>query len=284
MYKAIFLDMDGTLLNSNKDISERTKQILLKIKKKGIEIVLASGRCNKSMEYIAKNRINIKDDLIRYIISTDGTMIKDLKENKIIYQNSLSEDIVQALILNSQKFDTAFYLITENNMYSDKRRNKSQEKYDELYINKEFYKIENNIEKIDFKDFNFNNEKVNRILFFSKDFEALNNINKKLQEKTDIKTSFKKDNKDNYYLLLVSNEYSKAMGVIKLCKHLDIDIKNTIAFGDGDNDIEMLETVANGIGMKNANCDLKTDKITEFTNDEDGVARYLERMIQNGEI
>ena len=162
MYKAIFLDMDGTLLNSNKDISNKTKEILLKMKKSGIEIILISGRSNKSIEYIAKNRINDKFKLVRYIVSTDGTMIKDLEENKVIYQSNIKKEIVEKLIYASQQFNTAFYLITENNMYKDKRLNQYQKEIDNWYINGEFYEIKNNLEKIDFNKINLNKEKVNR--------------------------------------------------------------------------------------------------------------------------
>ena len=280
MYKAIFLDMDGTLLNSNKDISNKTKEILLKMKKSGIEIILISGRSNKSIEYIAKNRINDKFKLVRYIVSTDGTMIKDLEENKVIYQSNIKKEIVEKLIYASQQFNTAFYLITENNMYKDKRLNQYQKEIDNWYINGEFYEIKNNLEKIDFNKINLNKEKVNRILFFSKDFENLNKINNEIKMENNIKTLFKKSY-NNYQLLLVSNEYSKAMGVIQICKYLNIQLEDTIAFGDDDNDIEMLNVVANGIAMKNAKCDLKSKKIT---NNEDGVARYLEDMMKKGEL
>lgn len=85
MYKAVFLDMDGTLLNSEKEVSSKTLDVLFKLKQSGIELILISGRCNKSIEYIARNRINKEHFLVRYIISTDGTMIKDLVSNKIIY-------------------------------------------------------------------------------------------------------------------------------------------------------------------------------------------------------
>ena len=56
-------------------------------------------------------------------------MIKDLKENKIIYQSSINEEIVQELIDNSYNFDTAFYIITENNMYKDNRNNQCQKEF-----------------------------------------------------------------------------------------------------------------------------------------------------------
>lgn len=276
--KAIFLDMDGTLLNSEKEVSNYTIQILQKIKQKGIEIILISGRCNRSIEYIVKNRINNKNEIIRYIISTDGTMIKDLKENKIIYQSSLNEKMVKELIYKSYDFDTAFYIITENNMYKDNRMNKYQIETDKWYINGEFYNIEDNLKTIDFNDFSKINEKVNRILFFSMNFEMLKEINDEVLNTKDIQTLFRKDYKD-FQLLLISNKYSKAKGIIEMCKCLNLSTKDTIAFGDSDNDIEMLEIVGEGIAMKNAKIDLKTNKITEFTNNEDGVAKYLEKML-----
>lgn len=98
--------------------------------------------------------------MIRYIISTDGTMIKDLQENKVIYQNDIKKEMVKKLIGYSKQFDTAFYLITESNMYKDNRLNQHQKEIDEWYINGEFYGIKNNLEKVDFNKLNLNNEKV----------------------------------------------------------------------------------------------------------------------------
>jgi|GEM_PF-6391105 cof-like hydrolase len=283
MYKAIFLDMDGTLLNSKKEISNKTKEILLKIYRSGIEIILISGRSNKSIEYIVKNRINNEHMLVRYIISTDGIMIKDLQENKVIYQSDMKKEIVEKLVSKSKQFDTAFYLITENNMYKDDRLNQYQNEIDAWYVNGEFYGINDNLKKVDFNKLNLDKEKVNRILFFSKDYESLKRINDEIKHDKNIKTLFRKDYHD-YQLLLVSNEYSKAMGVIQMCKYLNVQLNDTMAFGDADNDIEMLSVVKNGIAMKNAKCDLKTKSVTKFTNNEDGVARFLDDMIKNGEL
>lgn len=278
MYKVIFLDMDGTLLNSQKEVSNKTIETLHRLKKKGIEIVLISGRCNKSIEYIAKNRINRKYQIIRYIISTDGTLIKDIKENKIIYQNYLDAKIVKEVIENSKNLDTAFYVLTENNMYKDNRIFESQKELDDWYINGEFYNIKDNLTIIDFDKFDFN-EKVNRILFFSKNREKLRKINDWILSDETMQTMYRKDH-NNYQLLLISKKYSKAIGVVKLCKYLNIPIEKTIAFGDSDNDIEMLNVVEKGIAMKNSSEDLGVKEITLYTNDEDGVARYLEDIIK----
>ena len=276
--KAIFLDMDGTLLNSEKEVSDYSIKVLKEIKQKGIEIILISGRCNKSIEHIVKNRINNKNEIIRYIISTDGTMIKDLKENKIIYQSSLDEKMVKELIYKSDDFDTAFYIITENNMYKDNRMNEYQIETDKWYINGEFYNIEDNLKTTDFNNFGKLNEKVNRILFFSMNLDELKEINENILKNDEIQTLFRKDYKD-FQLLLISNKYSKAKGIIEMCKCLNIAVKDTIAFGDSDNDIEMLKIAGEGIAMKNAKIDLKTNKVTELANNEDGVAKYLEKML-----
>lgn len=284
MYKIIFLDMDGTLLNSKKEISNKTKETLLKIKEMGIEIILISGRSNKSIEYIANNRINNEQDLIRYIISTDGTMIKDLKENKVIYQSFLEKEIVQKLIHKSKQFDTAFYLISENKMYKDNRISQCQKEIDDWYINGEFYGISDNLDNVSFEHLDLNKEKINRILFFSKDSEKLNQINQEMKLENNIQTLFKKDF-HNHQLLLVSNEYSKAKSVIQICEYLHIEKKDTMAFGDEENDVEMLNTIGYGVAMKNAKSELKKNHhVTQFTNDEDGVARFLENMIKNKEL
>lgn len=113
--------------------------------------------------------------MIRYIISTDGTMIKDLQENKVIYQNDIKKEMVKKLIGYSKQFDTAFYLITESNMYKDNRLNQYQKEIDEWYINGEFYGIKNNLEKVDFNKLNLNNEKVNN--YFGETFSGINTIN-----------------------------------------------------------------------------------------------------------
>ena len=108
--------------------------------------------------------------------------------------------------------------------------------------------------------------------------DELKEINENILKNDEIQTLFRKDYKD-FQLLLISNKYSKANGIIEMCKYLNIPLKDTIAFGDSDNDIEMLKIAGEGIAMKNAKIDLKTNKVTEFTNNEDGVAKYLEKML-----
>jgi hypothetical protein len=73
---------------------------------------------------------------------------------------------------------------------------------------------------------------------------------------------------------------TKGTAVEALCQHLGISLSEVVAFGDGENDAEMLEAVGKGVAMKNARPKAKAcaNEVTEFTNDEDGVATHLEKL------
>ena len=281
MYDAIFLDMDGTLLNAEKTITETTRNILSTLKRMGIEIILISGRSNKSMEYVVHNRINITEPIVQYIISTDGTMIKDIVNHKIIYQNSLDNCTIKDMQMVAQSFDTAFYIFTECHMYRGNRICEEQTIVDNWYLNGEFYQIPDSLNELPLTDIDWCQEKVNRILFFSRDLDRLQAIYEKLQGEKNIAMKFEKNYHD-YQLLLVSKPYSKALGVKLMCDYLNIPMQRTIAFGDADNDIEMLACVGRGIMMKNAICDLGVVEQTHFTNREDGVAFHLKQLLEKG--
>ena len=81
---------------------------------------------------------------------------------------------------------------------------------------------------------------------------------------------------------LYSSKNTKASGIIKLLDYLDIDVENSYAFGDGRNDIEMLNTVGCGIAMGNASEDVKihADRITEPVH-QDGIALGIKNFILN---
>lgn len=277
MYKMICLDMDGTLLNKDKTVSDYTRQVLINCKLRGIEIVLATGRCNKSAEYIVKNRINVDEMIVRYLISTDGTMIKDLKSGEILYQADVSKDIVISCLEYAQTFSNAFYLITENQMYYNNKPNLEQNVVNHWYQTREFFEIDDNLQPIN----DYHGEKVNRILFFSEDISKLKYLNELVSKRKDIQTLYRRDYHD-YQLLLISKSYSKAMGLTQLSKRLGILPSEVIAFGDSDNDIEMLKWCGYSVAMKNASEDLKeiSDDISLYSNHEDGVGHYLSKLFE----
>ena len=89
MYKLLAIDLDGTLLNSYGEVTEKTKNALKEARKQGIEIVLSSGRTIDSVENLA-----IELGVDNYLISGNGAVVYDIKERQIIYNQFLSKEKV----------------------------------------------------------------------------------------------------------------------------------------------------------------------------------------------
>lgn len=88
---------------------------------------------------------------------------------------------------------------------------------------------------------------------------------------------------DNYYLEINAKTAHKSNAMKALAAYYNIDMKNTIAFGDGENDLEMLEDASHGVAMKNASefVKLHAKYETNLTNDEGGVGFYLEKFFSD---
>merc|ERR1712113_223179 len=89
-----------------------------------------------------------------------------------------------------------------------------------------------------------------------------------------------------WFLEILHPEVNKGGGLKAMCDHLGIPLSNVVAFGDGDNDLEFIEMAGCGVAMKNARDVLRTvaDEIIEFTNDEEGVVKTLQRLEKDGNL
>ena len=93
--KVLVLDLDGTLTNSNKEITPDTKDAIMKMQKMGHKVVLASGRPTPGVEPIAEE---LKlDKFGGYILSYNGGMIKECKSGEVVYQQTLPKEVVPKL-------------------------------------------------------------------------------------------------------------------------------------------------------------------------------------------
>lgn len=115
MYKAIFIDIDGTLRNNNNKISERTILVINKVIEKGILVILCSGRSRKYVEAISK-----ECNASRYIITSNGGIIYDYQENKIILKSPIEKQACIELYKISEQFNTIFIMDTEEMQVSNK--------------------------------------------------------------------------------------------------------------------------------------------------------------------
>lgn len=269
MIKAVFIDIDDTLTNSNREVSQRNREAIKKCIDKGIKIILTSGRSRKdALEY--QRQIGTSP----YIISSNGASVFDAENAKELYVQPVKKEIVRELLNYAVEND---YRISFN--YKDK-----------LVMNKAFYPDEQDkVKGIDELKQIINSEKIIQCVVYNQDIEKMKkfkqNIEENIKEVKIINESKRLKNPElkpskNYYCDIVSKHVSKGKAVEELCKYLEISIDEIIVIGDGENDISMFEITLNSVAMANG-LDFVKEKAKYITksNDEDGVAVVLEKLL-----
>lgn len=266
MYKAIFIDIDGTLRNNNNIISKRTILAIKKVIKKGTLVVLCSGRPRKYVEEISR-----ECNASRYIITSNGGIIYDYEENKIIHKSTIEKQACIELFKLSEQFNTTVIIDTEEMQVANKLE-KSNSTIKHLDTNIETYANENNILLCTIKDENFE-----KMLEIRKKIEKIENVEIKQEIKSlgDNNTS----KKESMYYFIGNKETCKGKAIERFCKILTINLKDTVAIGDDFNDISMFKVVGHSVAMANATDEVKkyADEIT-LSNEDDGVAVFLENL------
>lgn len=269
----IALDLDGTLLNSEKCLSQRSKEALLQCIQRGIEIVPATGRAlNGIMEEIRTL------PGINYIITTNGGSIADLVNAKSLNRCTLSNH--KALEL--------FEIIKKYNAMYDPYINGRGVTQPEFLDHMEQYGLPPVIQKM----IRITRDPVPNIIRHVKECgQEVEKINIYLADQKEREVLRGELNTIEGIMIsssLQNNLEINALGATKgnaltwLLEYLGIDRTAVMAFGDGENDISMLETAGVGIAMANGLEEAKqaADRIT-LTNDEDGVAAAIEHLIFN---
>ena len=268
MIKHLFSDMDGTVLNSKGEISEEN---INAIKKSGLPFTLVSARSPQKMENII-NTLGI--DGIH--ISFNGALIFEKKNNEkiILYRQPLDFTVAGNLVLDSRdKFpSTGISLYDELNWNIDIET-------DEIIGEYNIVKVAYNI--IDFKEYFKEEKDIYKVSLIEYDNEIFEKIVDYVQKKySNEELTFQRSL--NGYLEITHLNAKKSIG-IEIISNLEKLNKNELAaFGDGQNDIPMFESVGYSVVMGNATDDVKkyADYVTK-SNNEDGVAHAIENFIKN---
>jgi len=260
-YKLVALDLDGTLLNDDNYISEYTKSILLKLVKKGIYVVIATGRSYSSV------KPKIQDLKLGHpVICYNGAMIRDGHNDEILLETAVPDTISREMIKISRRENIHFQGFINGEFHYEKE-SESSSFYQELSgLNGQIINFDN-LDSLNFTKCMFIGHR-----------DSLVTLEKSL--KTDYNDrcyiAFSKPT----FLEIMNIKASKAKALEKLATDLNIDIEDIIAFGDGMNDEDMLDFVGKGIIMKNGHESLKLKfENTTYTNNQDGVAKYLEGLL-----
>lgn len=268
-YKLLAIDMDGTLLNSNNQVSDRTQKAIEEAKEKGVHIVLSTGRILKSALSYAGS-LNLKNP----IVACNGAIIVDEYSN-IIYKKSMDKNLVKDIVNLAKQENVYCHFYDESRFYSSMRvegilqfYNEGNEKTNTNIDLKVFDDID---EIINIKDIN-----IYKFLFIDNNKDKLQNFRTQLNTLGNINTSSSWFNNVEAMGLNVS----KGEAIKELCNRLRIYQSEVIAIGDSENDLSMINFAGLGVAMGNGNENIKKQSayITD-SNDEDGVAKVIEKFI-----
>ncbi|MRJ47495.1 Cof-type HAD-IIB family hydrolase [Fundicoccus ignavus] len=263
-YKMLVLDIDDTLLNSQHEISPKTFKRLIEFQEAGNYLVLASGRPTASMfetaDLLKLNHFN------SHIISFNGAVVSAVASRTEIFSQRMDVDEQQEVIDFIQANDLAVIAYTEDGIKVDRENEYSHIEgeltglpweYDEAYFK--------SITQPQLKFIGVGDPTI------CKQLEQ--DLGGRYGKQTNAVTS------KPYFLEFMHEASSKGSSLERLCEHLGIDISQTIACGDGNNDLTMIETAGLGVAMGNATETLKkaADYITA-SNDEDGIVQVIDKF------
>lgn len=236
--KVVFFDVDGTLVDyvsGMKYVPDSTKRAIKKIKKDGNLAVLATGR---PKSFLSDEIKNLEFDAY---ITSNGAYIE--KDNRVIYNRIIDRITLNKAVEIFEKENIEFILEGQQYSYcTNLNSNNIKNFLKKFFISKKNITDKWKLEEVI----------VNKIVIFIVKEKQLNICMELLGDKFNFMKHTGETSYDVYF-----KDCTKADGIKKLLEHINIDLENTYAFGDGINDIEMFEIVKYGIAMENANEKLK---------------------------
>jgi len=277
MQKLFISDLDHTFLHSNQSVTQFSQDIWNEKANHAMLSIATARSFAKANDFLKDLKLNFP------LITLDGAMVAT-REKKLIDLNVLNKDIGDAIIEESKKFDIFPYVIalTDHKSLDETFDIPSQLNYYQERLIKESYTLDKRLSYV--KDIRgvkdtlklvyMGEEKVLRPLAMHLSKVFTNNIEVKLAP----------ENYMNCYFLTILHPFSdKAHALNKVHEYLKVDAKKTTVFGDGLNDIGMFKLAGTAVAVNNALDAVKAEAniILDETNDEDAVAKYLQKKIKN---
>lgn len=266
-YKLLVLDVDGTLLNNEKEISKRTLAALLKVQHMGIRIVLASGRPTSGIMPFAK-ALEL-GNFGGYILSYNGCQVIKADTGEVMFERRINPEQIPYLEKKSRKNGFSIFTYHDDYILTDNA--------DDLHIRKEAWL--NHLKIMEEPEFSIAIDFAPcKCVLVSDDYEALrgleNHWKRRLAGVLDVFPS------EPYFLEVVPCGVDKANTLALLMDQLGVKREEVIAIGDGVADVTMLQLAGKSVAMGHAPDSVKicADYVTA-SNDEEGVAQAVEKLI-----
>jgi Cof subfamily protein (haloacid dehalogenase superfamily) len=272
-YKLIAMDMDGTLLNSKKEVSERTREVLGKAAALGVKLVVCTGRIFTSALVYA--------DIIGSsapVVASNGAYIREKDRNEIIYEKNLDPDKALKIAGMAERYGFYPHIFTADTIYTKKIIHFSENYNRWNQTSPEEYKSKINVVDDFEAAIGECRDRLLKVAVMTDDIENLQRLRREITESVEISIM------SSYYNSFEAMEagVSKGSAVKYLADYFGFSTEEVICIGDNENDLSMIEYAGLGVAMGNSEENLKeiADYITE-TNDNDGVAAVIEKFILN---
>ena len=291
MYKLIAVDLDGTLLNSYGVVTEYSKKIIKKLIENGIKFIIASGRPIDSIKTIA-NEIGSNE----YFIAGNGSLIYDIKKNKIIYEKYLSKLKVLEIIKICEKNSISYNVYTDKTIlatslkynvlyYYKENLKKEEDKKTNIHIVDDMYEYVKNLEEDKFLKITIcdeNKSVFNSIMKTIKNINGIDILDVSHMSRKVISQGTEQVPIEYYYTEISLSNVDKWTAIEYLIEQLGIKKEEVIAIGDNMNDKKMIENAGLGVVMEES-----TPAVTELADDiaqnnnRDGVVKILQKYYKN---
>lgn len=266
-YKLIAMDLDGTLNNDQKVITEKTKEALMAAQKAGIRLALASARPSPGL--FKERDILRLQDYNGILMSYNGGRIVDAATGKVLFETSMDLEETKAVLRKLERLPVTPILDDGVQFYVQSKDGYKVD-YECRNNNMVCTEVGNLADFLPFAPIK---------ILMSVLPEELPQVQQEIagflpESLTVVQTAA-------FYLEVIPKVINKGQGIRDICKVLGISTEEVISFGDAANDIPMLREAGMGVAMGNAQEPVKqaADMVT-ISNNEDGIAAALEKLLK----
>ncbi len=262
--KIFFFDLDGTLLTSEKKISDKTMDALKRFTDAGNHFCINTGRAIDSAKAVYDGLgLDFKGS---FLCGSNGTEIYSVDDQKYVFKTGVPLDLVPKIIDLSEQYDIHCHTYNETHIVS--KRNGECMDYYRRVIKTPLIVTDDIMKEL-------SSPPSKMIAIELHDHDKQERFRLALQDLVGDKLTLLYSNP--YYMEIFPSEAGKGSVVKRLASYLNIPVENTLAAGDEQNDISMIEAAGCGIAMANATelVKSKADVITEDDNDHDGLAPFI---------
>lgn len=270
-YRMVGLDLDGTLLTTQKKVTAYTKLVLERALSEGVVVLVSTGR---PISAVPKEILSIPG--MKYAVTANGARVLDIETMEVLYENMLSVEIAEQAVQIISEYDTIHEIFIDGKSYA--RADVLEHAYD-YFDNPSMaeYVLNTRIRVDDVRETLLEkNQQVDKVHGIFRNLDERREALHRLNEIPGITVTGAFGNS----LEINKEGTDKGKAMLKLGELLGIKKEEIMACGDGMNDYEMLKAVGFAVAMENGHKRIKeiADYITA-TNDEDGVAKAIEKYV-----